>query len=790
MKKFTKRFLSVISAAALVATTALSAVASPGGHTHSGGTSLGGKVSGDATEKDNTYTITLTYPKEGDTTYNFDETNSHYGAYQIFSGTVKGKTTDGPLDMSKPENNKLPITDIKWGNAFGDFRKDDTKKSILEFVYSLATASTGDYGYAFKGFTDFAGFFTEGKLNSDYTTGEVVVGSTGFVSGDLTTVDFDKLAVAVADVLAKPAHVDDHEWLQAFTDILGGYAAGGAGGYLNKAYATQFYEGSVNDDDHSKYTIYVPAGYYMVRDLSTIEEADTSHAFSARMLFVANNVTQILKVDVPTLDKEILRGTAAAGDAAYETDAAGVGDVVHFQLKGTLPSNYDLYLGGYQYTFIDTLSDGLDLVQYDTPHDDYDSDASTYVKVTVIGLFKQVDDGVWEWDSTAKQTINVPYEEISDDTVKHHHLTTTPTKDDESKNNYDTTYDPATRELKVKFTCLGEIRITSGSEIYRLGYDADSEVSSAIYVDYYAKVNENAVIKPKVDDNFNGNYNTAQIEYSDNPQAYADTDKTVTERATVYTFGLNIIKIDAAAFLRNDGKDDVAGVKLDGAKFVIVRPNPSDATKYQIAKVTKFDKVTGTPAATAPARSFDDTYYSIDEWYDLPTTETNLQNNIDKFFDTELGGSKPRKSDYEVETADGGKLLISGLNDGVTYTIVETVTPGKDGEYAKIDPFTVTLTAAQDGNEYNGRLSTAESAQAVTGDEAFSYNKPVKITDTFGAKDDGSAGMFVANFKYEDLPSTGGIGVYIYYIAGGCVLVAAAVLFYLSSRKKSGKKSA
>lgn len=780
MKNLLKKVLSVAAATALLMTSVISASAED--HSHTGGKPLNAGIED---KKGSNYTITLTYPsKEVDGepyVENFTKDNSHYGAYQIFSGTVKGTTSDPALNVDEDTNNKLPITDIKWGSAFGDFDDEETKKAILEFVYALATASTGDYGYAFKNFTDFKDFYdNNGKLNSSYTTGDIEVGSSGFISGDVSKVNFDKLAVAVADILAQEKHVDDHEWLQAFTDILGGYAQGSAGSYINKNYATQYYEGFVGNetsgkvDSSTNYTIYVPAGYYMIRDLSTITDTDTSHAFSARMLFVANNINQVLKVDVPTLDKEILRDGSVTG---YETDAAGVGDVVHFQLKGTLPSNYDEYLGGYQYTFIDTLSKGLDLVKYDDSHDDYDTDASTYVKVTVKGLFKKLADGSWEWDSTASETIDVIYVDTGDDTVKHHHLTTTPSGDNESSNNYDTTYDSTTRELKVKFTCLGEIRIKKGTDIYRLGYDTTSETSSEIYVDYYAKVNQNAVIKPASDESKvdNGNINQAQIEYSDNPQAYADTDKTVIDEARVYTFGLDITKIDAAKFLKADNV--AADAILDGAKFVIVRPNPDGLGGYQIAKITKIEK----GAAIPTERSFEDTYYSIDEWESLTGTDSDLQNNINTFL------SSVRKSNYEVETADGGKLLISGLNDSVTYTMVETETPDDD-EYAKIDPFTITLTAAKNSDEeYTGKLANATSDQSVAAGKSFSYDKPVEITDEFGADDDGSASMLVANFKYTDLPSTGGIGVYIYYIAGGCIVALALVLFALSKKKKTNK---
>ena len=43
--------------------------------------------------------------------------------------------------------------------------------------------------------------------------------------------------------------------------------------------------------------------------------------------------------------------------------------------------------------------------------------------------------------------------------------------------------------------------------------------------------------------------------------------------------------------------------------------------------------------------------------------------------------------------------------------------------------------------------------------------------------------MLVANFKYIDLPSTGGVGTVWFYILGGGVLALSGVLFFLSKKK-------
>ena len=43
--------------------------------------------------------------------------------------------------------------------------------------------------------------------------------------------------------------------------------------------------------------------------------------------------------------------------------------------------------------------------------------------------------------------------------------------------------------------------------------------------------------------------------------------------------------------------------------------------------------------------------------------------------------------------------------------------------------------------------------------------------------------MLVANFKYTDLPSTGGVGTVWFYILGAGGVGLAGVLFFLSKKK-------
>lgn len=160
MKNLFKRVLSIAAATALLMTSVISAAAADG-HSHGGGTKI------DSIPKDTpTYTITLSHP-DGKTSF---DTTSHYGAYQIFSGTVKGEDYTEAKGTENPGTNDIaiPITDIKWGSAFGT-SDDEREKNILGFVYALSQAKSGSYSYAFSEFDGFEDFFTkDGALNEAY----------------------------------------------------------------------------------------------------------------------------------------------------------------------------------------------------------------------------------------------------------------------------------------------------------------------------------------------------------------------------------------------------------------------------------------------------------------------------------------------------------------------------------------------------------------------------------------------------------------------------------------------
>ncbi len=113
---------------------------------------------------------------------------------------------------------------------------------------------------------------------------------------------------------------------------------------------------------------------------------------------------------------------------------------------------------------------------------------------------------------------------------------------------------------------------------------------------------------------------------------------------------------------------------------------------------------------------------------------------------------------------------FTGLDDG-DYKLSETATPAG---YNTIDPIKFTISAKHDTTSDDPKL-TELSGNATTGVVTFT-------PDTAA----GSLTTDVVNKKGATLPSTGGIGTTMFYVAGGLMVVVAGVL--LAAKKKAEAK--
>ncbi len=102
-----------------------------------------------------------------------------------------------------------------------------------------------------------------------------------------------------------------------------------------------------------------------------------------------------------------------------------------------------------------------------------------------------------------------------------------------------------------------------------------------------------------------------------------------------------------------------------------------------------------------------------------------------------------------------------GLDDGV-YKLEETTTP--DG-YNTIDPIEFTITAGHDTEADDPQLISLDAGELFTGEVST-----------------GTLTTSVVNEKGTVLPSTGGIGTTIFYLAGAVLMIGAAVMLITKKR--------
>lgn len=123
-----------------------------------------------------------------------------------------------------------------------------------------------------------------------------------------------------------------------------------------------------------------------------------------------------------------------------------------------------------------------------------------------------------------------------------------------------------------------------------------------------------------------------------------------------------------------------------------------------------------------------------------------------------------------ITTNDGTTFEFTGLDDG-DYKLTETTTPAG---YNTINPIEFTISATHDETSDDPKLLTL-SGKATSGEATFT-------ADTNA----GSLTTNVVNKKGATLPSTGGVGTTMFYVAGGLMVVVAGVL--LAAKKKAEAK--
>lgn len=226
----------------------------------------------------------------------------------------------------------------------------------------------------------------------------------------------------------------------------------------------------------------------------------------------------------------------------------------------------------------------------------------------------------------------------------------------------------------------------------------------------------------------NGNENKVDLKFSNNPNATGDgtnnTGKTPEDKVIVFTYEFDTLKVDSA--------DDTK--KLQGAEFTL-----QDKASGKYAKV-----VNGI----------------FQGWVDAAEAST-------------------------LTTDENGLITIKGMEGG-TYIVKETKAP-TDYNLPSA-PFEITLKAtkfmSQDWNSTADKALGELNGTIKGGTDTNSYT----ATDNAKISVNGyTATLTIKNTKGAELPETGGIGTKLFYVGGGALVLASAVILISKKRAKDAE---
>ncbi len=478
------------------------------------------------------------------------------------------------------------------------------------------------------------------------------------------------------------------------------------------------------EDDTLTFT-FKDAGYYLFAEDPA--KHTVGDAVSEYMLAVIGEQDILLKASVPQVDKDIVVGTTDK-----KGDAAGVGDYVHFKLTGTLPKNYGDF-ADYQYIFHDTLSAGLTYV----------NDAEHPLTVRVYANEEAAEaDGALAAGDKLEEPVYKLVQPASDCSIE------------------------------VAFDDLKTIKTPTIT------------AQSVFVVDYYAQVNENAVIQST------GNPNTVQLEYSNDPN-HDSTGKTIEKKVYVYAFGLDLKKV---------GSDAAKADGLEGAGFML-RNAAGQYAKFE----DQYVSADGQTFAKDPTDGYTGPVRRLVGWVDAATI-TTLKNAYDEAAEAlenatdaekaekqaNLETAKTNMEQYLLKSGPDGKIPnVYGL-DAATYYLEEVITPAG---YNTMADFDISITANID--ETSGDL---QSVVYKHGEETITYKASYEPGEDLPEGE--TEGNLTAHFKsglVQDqlvnqkapfLPFTGGMGTLVFYLLGAALIVGAVTYLVVTSRKRRAESNA
>ena len=251
---------------------------------------------------------------------------------------------------------------------------------------------------------------------------------------------------------------------------------------------------------------------------------------------------------------------------------------------------------------------------------------------------------------------------------------------------------------------------------------------SGVTADSIVTVTYDAVLSENAEIGLDGQKNTVYLEYSNNPNwdgtGTPDTSKTPEDKVVAFTYELDLTKVDKTS-----------QAALTGAKFKLQATDGEHANKYAVLTAV---------ADTSGA-------YKVTSWTDSADDATAFEN------------------------ASGNTFAVIGLDSG-KYNLYETAAPA--GYKVPTEPFALEITATTKNDQDWDSFKANEALTALT-------IKVGTADAVAGDLTDGTVSAKIENTSGSTLPSTGGIGTTIFYVAGGVLVVGAGVLLITKKRAKN-----
>ena len=492
----------------------------------------------------------------------------------------------------------------------------------------------------------------------------------------------------------------------------------------------------------------------------TINGTTDGHTYEAYQVFTGDLKGSVLSnivwgdgVDGAAIlaDSELpatLRGTSSATELATRLEGlpSNSDDVNTFAKvvsKHLSTNKYTSTAVGMTYT-IDNLPDGYYFIKDATDTMPEGATYSRYMLSIVTNLAINAKDTTVTLDKQIKHNETGDWGVVGDnqigDTVEFRTITTVPDTTgytDYTYVIYDTMSPELTSNVKTKSDITIKVNDTTvlDDAYYSVTVDPTNSNKFTVSVDIIQAIKDNKfAVGNKLYTYYTGvlnenakvypdgpQQNEAHLVYSNNPNN-GGTGKTPDQTVYDWTFKVDMTKVD--------GNDKTK--TLEGAVFVLSEKSGLDLEPGK----------DGTPAK------------NLDKLIKL----------VDNNNGTYTVANTTTTTTYTMTTPTGGKISIKGLDDKKEYYLYETKAPG--GYNALTAPVEIKII----DNTYDvaGNHISHQPNVVVNGSNACS-----------------GVGFEVANNVGTTLPGTGGIGTTIFYVIGGGLMVAAAILLITQKRMEN-----